>query len=98
MATGEAVETAVRVRIEGRVQGVGFRYWTADTANALGLRGWVRNRRDGSVEAVFAGRAALVAEMIRHCRDGPVLAMVTSVEASPESETVAPGFHLAPTG
>ena len=71
MTTDEAVETAVRVRIEGRVQGVGYRYWTADTASALGLRGWVRNRHDGGVEAVFAGRPTLIAEMVRRCRRGP---------------------------
>ena len=98
MTANEAVDTVVRVRIEGRVQGVGFRYWIADTASALGLRGWVRNRHDGSVEAVFAARPHLVAEMVRRCHDGPMLAKVTRVEESPEEEAVGPGFHLAPTG
>ncbi len=97
MTTDETVELAVRVRIEGRVQGVGYRYWTADTASALGLRGWVRNRNDGGVEAVFAGRPMLVAEMVQRCRRGPVLARVTHVDESPVEEAVAPGFHLAPT-
>ena len=58
---GDAPERkAVKVRILGRVQGVWFRAWTAEEATRRGLAGWVRNRRDGSVEAFFAGAAALV--------------------------------------
>lgn len=56
------------VRIEGRVQGVGYRRWTQRTAREFGLRGWVRNRRDGSVEAVFQGPDAIVAAMIAACK------------------------------
>ncbi|MCH7888927.1 MAG: acylphosphatase [Proteobacteria bacterium] len=95
-----AAETAVRVRIEGRVQGIGFRYWTIDQAAALGLRGWVRNRIDGAVEAVFAGPGEAVAEMVRRCHDGPAFAHVERVERvaeDPEAEPVGPGFHVAPT-
>jgi acylphosphatase len=62
------------------VQGVGYRYWTRRTATARGLEGWVRNRRDGSVEAVFAGPEQAVAEMIALCRRGPDAAHVDSVE------------------
>ena len=65
---GDAVRQVI---IRGRVQGVGFRYWTRRTATARGLLGWVRNRRDGSVEAVFAGDENAVADMIALCRRGP---------------------------
>ena len=92
-----AAETAVRVRIEGRVQGIGFRYWTIDQAVALGLRGWVRNRIDGAVEAVFAGPGEAVAEMVRRCHDGPAFAHVERVSEDPEAAPVGPGFHAAPT-
>ena len=54
MSTGSKLRT-VRVRIEGRVQGVGYRYWAERVAGELALSGWVRNRRDGAVEALFSG-------------------------------------------
>ena len=73
--------TTLRLLILGRVQGVGFRYAFADEARARKLRGWVRNRRDGSVEAVFAGPSDAVAEMIEACRRGPPGARVDAVEA-----------------
>ena len=72
-------EVTVRVLIEGRVQGVWFRAWTREAALSLGLRGWVRNRRDGSVEAVFAGLAGGVADMIARCHDGPPSATVSRI-------------------
>ena len=59
------------VVIRGRVQGVGYRAWAEYTALERGLEGWVRNRRDGSVEAVFAGPPEAVAAMIAACRHGP---------------------------
>jgi acylphosphatase len=59
------------VLIRGRVQGVGYRAWTEVTALERGLGGWVRNRRDGSVEAVFSGPQGDVATMIAECRRGP---------------------------
>ena len=59
------------VTIRGRVQGVGFRAWTELTALERGLEGWVRNRRDGSVEALFVGSADAVAAMVAACRHGP---------------------------
>jgi acylphosphatase len=68
------------VLIRGTVQGVGFRYWTRRTATARGLEGWVRNRRDGRVEAVFAGPEQAVAEMIALCRRGPASARVDAVD------------------
>ena len=71
------------VVIRGRVQGIGYRAWTEYTALDQGLEGWVRNRRDGAVEAVFAGSAAAVAEMIEACRQGPPGARVDAVEERP---------------
>ena len=89
--------TVVHVRIEGRVQGVGFRYWMIERAGGLGLDGWVRNRRDGAVEAVFSGAADAVAGMLRQCHDGPAFAQVTEVHERPESGAVKRGFHSEPT-
>nr|CAD1826705.1 unnamed protein product [Ananas comosus var. bracteatus] len=90
----------VRVVIKGRVQGVFFRDWTVENARELGLRGWVRNRRDGSVEAVFSGEPAAVNEMVeRRCRIGPPAAAVTALNAFPSDEVVDPaqGFKRKPT-
>ncbi|KFG68585.1 acylphosphatase [Microvirga sp. BSC39] len=70
----------IHVLIHGRVQGVSFRAWTQHLAELHGLRGWVRNRQDGSVEAVFSGPADLVAVMLKACRQGPAGALVESVE------------------
>jgi acylphosphatase len=69
-----------RVTIRGRVQGVGYRAWVEHRARAHGLEGWVRNRRDGSVEALFAGPSAVVADMVSSCRRGPSSARVVAVE------------------
>ena len=60
-----------RVVVRGRVQGVGFRAFVEDTAERLGLEGWVRNRRDGTVEAVFAGPKQAVTAALEACRAGP---------------------------
>jgi acylphosphatase len=68
------------VLIRGRVQGVGYRVWTQITALELGVEGWVRNCRDGSVEAVFAGTEESVLTMIEACRNGPRGAQVTAVD------------------
>jgi acylphosphatase len=69
-----------RVIIRGRVQGVGFRAWTEHEARRRALDGWVRNRRDGAVEAVFAGPSDTVADMIEACRRGPTPARVDAVD------------------
>ncbi len=69
----------LQVMIRGRVQGVGYRAWVEYQATQCGLEGWVRNRRDGSVEAVFAGPARTVAEMVALCRHGPPSARVDHV-------------------
>ena len=68
-----------RVIVEGRVQGVFFRSHTQDMALKLGLKGWVKNCRDGKVEAVFEGDQDRVEEMIQWCRRGPAEARVTKV-------------------
>ncbi len=86
-----------RVVISGRVQGVWFRGWTIETARALGLDGWVRNRRDGTVEAVFEGAAAAVDEMLRACERGPPFASVLAVEVFDHAEAVQPGFTTRPS-
>ncbi len=90
-------ERQVLARIHGRVQGVWFRAWTVQEAGRLGLDGWVRNRRDGSVEALFAGDAGPVEEMLRLCREGPSHAEVTAVETADWSEPVPPGFEQKPS-
>jgi acylphosphatase len=68
-----------RVIVEGRVQGVFFRHHTQETASFLGLKGWVKNRRDGRVEALFEGDRAKVEEMIQWCHRGPSEARITDV-------------------
>jgi acylphosphatase len=70
---------AVKVAISGVVQGVGYRAWVERQARSRGLAGWVRNRRDGSVEAVFRGDDASVDMMIAACRSGPSMAAVEEV-------------------
>jgi acylphosphatase len=76
--------SAIRqVMITGRVQGVGYRAWVEHRARAHGLEGWVRNRRDGSVEALFAGPADVVSEMVARCRRGPSSARVDAVQDEP---------------
>ena len=98
MSQGGEPARSVRVRIEGRVQGVGYRCWVERTAGRLGLKGWVRNRRDGSVEAVFSGAAGRIADMIERCRQGPPAASVTSVTVVEEGVAGIPaGFDVLPT-
>lgn len=70
---------AKHLRIEGVVQGVGYRHWMTHTATRLGVAGWVRNRGDGSVEALVEGDAASVEELLRACRRGPPGASVTLI-------------------
>jgi acylphosphatase len=72
--------TIRHVTFRGRVQGVGYRAWVEDQAIARDLEGWVRNRRDGSVEAVFAGSEHVVSEVIASCRRGPSSARVEAVQ------------------
>jgi len=89
--------SAVRVRIEGRVQGVWYRAWTVDEATARGLRGWVRNRVDGCVEALFVGGEAAVRDMIAACRRGPPQAIVRHIDEFAAEDDGEPGFRQLPT-
>ena len=87
-----------RLSITGRVQGVGYRDWAIATGLRLGLAGWVRNRHDGSVEALVVGDDASVGAMIEACRRGPSLARVDAVDVEPVDLDVLPeGFRRLPT-
>ncbi len=90
-------DTAVRVRIQGKVQGVWFRGWMMDEARARHLRGWVRNRRDGSVEALFVGPPQRVEDMIAACRLGPGAADVGRVDRFPADDEGDIEFRQIPT-
>jgi acylphosphatase len=79
MRRGGGMVRIAHALISGRVQGVGYRAWIEDEAVARGLSGWVRNRRDGSVEALFCGDAPAVEAMLSACWTGPRLAVVDSV-------------------
>jgi acylphosphatase len=85
-----------RLTIHGRVQGVGFRYALADEARTRTLSGWVRNRRDGSVEALIVGPESEVEALIAWARRGPPAARVTDVAVEASADT-AGGFEIAPT-
>ncbi|CAK9182613.1 unnamed protein product [Ilex paraguariensis] len=87
----------VRIVIKGTVQGVFYRNWTVDNATELGLKGWVRNRRDGSVEALISGTPEKVQEMEQRCRRGPPAAMVTGLEVFPSDEDPGTGFERTRT-
>lgn len=89
--------TAKRLRVRGRVQGVFYRGWTVERARALGLDGWVRNRRDGSVEILVSGPSDAVDALIEQCREGPPVALVSEIDVEEEVEPVPKGFQQRPT-
>jgi len=88
---------AAHVSITGRVQGVGYRAWAVRQAQKRGLRGWVRNRLDGSVEALIIGDEPEIADMIAACRKGPSLAQVEDVARHPAQDDGSAGFTDRPT-
>lgn len=90
-------DRSVHVVISGLVQGVGYRSWVAQLADAYELSGWVRNRLTGEVEAVFSGPSELVAEMLRECRKGPPGSRVTSVSVQENAHPVESPFEVLDT-
>lgn len=89
-------ETVCRLEIKGRVQGVGFRWAMVEEARRSGVCGWVRNRRDGSVEALLAGSPEAVGRLIDWARRGPRFAAVADVEVF-DSEGEFDSFEQLPT-
>ncbi|QFU09426.1 Acylphosphatase [Rhodobacteraceae bacterium THAF1] len=85
---------AIHVTVQGRVQGVGFRAWTQRTARDLGLTGWVRNRDDGSVEAVFEGDSESLRKMQEALRKGPAPSKVADVSARDTETAGAVDFQI----
>ena len=81
------VNTRAHLFISGRVHGVFFRAFTRDIANSLGLNGWVRNLRDGRVEALFEGEKGLIEQAIKECYNGPPGAMVSNIDVTWETFT-----------
>jgi acylphosphatase len=99
MVTRDAAAGAAcwKVRVTGRVQGVGYREACVQQARALGLSGWVRNRRDGSVEAMLEGDADRLARMRDWLRRGPPAARVTAVTVIDAPSAGVEGFERRPT-
>jgi acylphosphatase len=98
MSAEGSTDVIRHVVIRGRVQGVGYRDFTERTALGLGLAGWVRNRRDGAVEAVFVGPADAVAAMIEACRRGPFNAHVDAIDertGAPDELALSRGTRFA---
>ncbi len=91
------MSNAVKVIIHGRVQGVCYRHWTILKATYLNLDGWVRNRADGTVEAILVGDQINIDEMIELCKDGPEGAQVDHIDVERALGIVAKGFSQKPT-
>lgn len=91
--------TAVRVIIEGRVQKVGLRHWIKRKATQFKISGWVRNRMNSSIEAMFYGNEESVSEMVKLCHQGPSFAHVKRVKEFPQTDVGNPPteFTILPT-
>ena len=87
----------IQVRITGLVQGVGYRAWAVEAARVRKLSGWVRNRRDGSVEALISGEASAVDELLGYLWQGPLDSRVDRVEAVAAPDPMQLGFRVLPT-
>jgi acylphosphatase len=92
----KVAETVLRLEIRGLVQGVGYRWSMVGEARRLGVRGWVRNRRDGSVEAMVAGTTESLDRIVRWARKGPAAAEVVAVEVFPGDGSFG-SFEQRPT-
>lgn len=90
-------QIARRLIVHGRVQGVFYRGWTQSQARDLGLSGWVRNRRDGTVEILARGEETALETLAERCREGPPAARVDRIEVEAADEPVPPGFEHKPT-
>ena len=88
---------ALQLIVRGRVQGVGYRWWTVGQAKALGLYGWVRNRRDGSVEILAIGAMQSLDSLVAACGRGPTAASVSAVERAAAEDDGSLGFEQRPT-
>ena len=86
-----------RLIVHGRVQGVWYRGWTVDQAEALGVDGWVRNRRDGTVEMLVEGEETAVGQLIERCREGPPAARVERIDIEDTPEDAPSVFEKRPT-
>lgn len=89
--------TIFRLRIKGRVQGVGFRDWASDAAISRKLDGWIRNRSDGSVEMLVAGADDSIQDILRALAQGPPLAQVHNIDIHKETDPPPAGFARKPT-
>ena len=87
----------VRLRITGRVQGVGYRMWAERTATQLGISGWVRNRADGTVELLPTGGDDAVAALVEACRQGPRAAVLSDIAIEDAEDDGSVGFSARPT-
>ena len=87
------MKRTVHVNITGRVQGVWYRAWVVEEARSLGVNGWVRNRRDGSVEALISGPGENVDALLQRLGEGPPAAEVANITVSESDETVPEGFY-----
>ncbi len=90
-------EIAARLVVEGRVQGVGYRYWAMAEARRWPIRGWVRNRADGTVEILCIGAADAVEQFTARCGDGPAQARVLRVNVFPAADDGSLGFEARAT-
>ena len=94
---GEVLTMGMRLTIQGRVQGVGYRAWAERQALRLGVQGWVRNRSDGSVEILAHGTQAALAAFEQLCREGPRAASVAGVARTEDDTEEHTGFSQRPT-
>jgi acylphosphatase len=90
-------ETSKKLRIHGEVQGVFYRAWSAEAARGLGVRGWVCNRRDGTVEMLVQGEEGAVERLIERCRQGPPAARVERIDVEDTAEEAPTGFEKRPS-